>query len=63
MPPSCRFQLLPAFLVTNTDLFTLPAGDVGMALLATAGRQEWENPTDARVINGDFWGLTGTQGE
>ena len=34
-----------------------------MALLATAGRQEWENPTDPRVINGDFWGITGTQGQ
>jgi outer membrane receptor protein involved in Fe transport len=51
------------FLITNTALFTLPAGDVGMALLATAGRQEWDNPTDPRVIAGDFWGLTGTQGE
>jgi len=51
------------FLITNTALFTLPAGDVGMALLATAGKQSWENPTDPRVIAGDFWGLTGTQGE
>jgi outer membrane receptor protein involved in Fe transport len=51
------------FLITNTALFTLPAGDVGMALLATAGKQSWENPTDQRVISGDFWGLTGTQGE
>jgi len=50
------------FLVTNTALFTLPAGDVGMALLFTAGKQSWDNPTDPRVIAGDFWGLTGTQG-
>ena len=51
------------FLLTNTALFTLPAGDVGMALLAQWGRQYWENPTDPRVIAGEFWGLTGTQGE
>ena len=51
------------FLVTNATLWELPAGDVGMALLATAGRQRWENPTDPRVIAGDFWGITGTQGE
>jgi len=50
------------FLVTNSALFELPAGDVGMAFLATAGRQEWANPTDRRVIAGDFWGITGTQG-
>jgi hypothetical protein len=45
------------FLVTNTALWELPAGDVGMALLATFGKQSWENPTDPRVIAGDFWGL------
>jgi outer membrane receptor protein involved in Fe transport len=49
--------------ITNTSLFTLPAGDVGVAALFQAGEQYWQNPTDPRVINGDFWGLTGTQGE
>ncbi|MEO8160773.1 MAG: TonB-dependent receptor, partial [Arenimonas sp.] len=51
------------FQVTNTSLFTLPAGDVGVAALAQFGRQSWSNPTDQRVIAGDFWGITGTQGE
>jgi outer membrane receptor protein involved in Fe transport len=48
--------------VTNTSLFSLPAGDVGVAALAQVGEQYWDNPTDPRVIAGDFWGLTGTQG-
>jgi outer membrane receptor protein involved in Fe transport len=48
--------------VTNTDLFEMPAGSVGFAALAQVGEQSWENPTDPRVIAGDFWGLTGTQG-
>lgn len=50
------------FSVTNTDLFQLPAGSVGMAALVQTGYQTWNNPTDQRVINGDFWGITGTQG-
>ena len=41
----------------------LPAGAVGFAAVAQVGRQSWENPTDQRVVNGLFWGLTGTQGE
>ncbi len=50
------------FALTNADLFELPAGPVGLATRVQAGRQSWENPTDERVINGDFWGITGTQG-
>ncbi len=50
------------FSVTNASLFQLPAGDVGVAALVQAGYQVWNNPTDPRVIAGDFWGLTGTQG-
>ena len=50
------------FFVTNTDLFSLPAGDVGVAALVQFGRQLWNNPTDPAVIAGDFWGITGTQG-
>lgn len=48
--------------VNNTDLFELPAGSVGFAGLVQAGDQSWDNPTDPRVVNGEFWGLTGTQG-
>lgn len=50
------------FSLTNASLFELPAGDVGMAALVQAGTQVWNNPTDPRVIAGDFWGITGTQG-
>ena len=48
--------------VNNANLFELPAGSVGMAALLQAGYQSWSNPTDQRVIDGDFWGITGTQG-
>ncbi|UOF14717.1 TonB-dependent receptor [Lysobacter capsici] len=49
--------------LTNTELFNLPAGAVGFAAVLQAGEQSWKNPTDPRVVNGDFFGLTGTQGE
>ncbi len=48
--------------VNNTDLFSLPAGSVGIAGLIQVGNQAWSNPTDPRVIAGDFYGLTGTSG-
>ena len=48
--------------ITNSELFNLPAGAVGFAGLLQAGNQMWDNPTDPRVIAGDFWGLTGTSG-
>jgi len=48
--------------VNNTDLFELPAGSAGFAGLIQVGNQAWQNPTDPRVIAGDFYGLTGTSG-
>ncbi len=48
--------------VNNTDLFELPAGSVGFAGLFQVGNQTWQNPTDPRVIAGNFYGLTGTSG-
>ena len=48
--------------VNNTDLFSLPAGSAGIAGLIQVGNQAWANPTDPRVIAGDFYGLTGTSG-
>lgn len=48
--------------ITNASLFHLPGGDVGFAAVLQAGNQVWDNPTDPRVIAGDFWGLTGTSG-
>ncbi|MBN8736510.1 MAG: TonB-dependent receptor [Xanthomonadales bacterium] len=48
--------------ITNSSLFHLPAGDVGFAAVLQGGDQIWDNPTDPRVVAGDFWGLTGTSG-
>ncbi|HEX6832262.1 MAG TPA: TonB-dependent receptor, partial [Rudaea sp.] len=48
--------------ITNTDLFSLPAGSVGFAGLAEIGNQSWDNPVDPRVTAGDFWGRGGTSG-
>jgi outer membrane receptor protein involved in Fe transport len=48
--------------VTNTDLFTLPAGAVGFAGVAEFGNQSWDNPVDPRVTAGEFWGTGGTSG-
>ncbi len=48
--------------ITNSSLFHLPGGDVGFAAVLQGGDQVWDNPTDPRVIAGDFWGLTGTSG-
>jgi outer membrane receptor protein involved in Fe transport len=51
------------FQVTNANLWELPAGPVGFAALVQFGRQYWSNPTDPGVIFGEFWGITGTQGQ
>jgi outer membrane receptor protein involved in Fe transport len=48
--------------VNNTDLFTLPAGSVGVAGLLQVGDQAWNNPIDPRITAGDFYALTGTSG-
>ncbi len=48
--------------ITNTDLFSLPAGSVGFAGLVEAGNQLWDNPIDPRVTAGDFFGIGGTSG-
>jgi iron complex outermembrane receptor protein len=46
----------------NGDLFDLPAGTVSMAAVAEWGTQEYEINLDPRLVNGDFWGFTGTGG-
>jgi len=48
--------------VTNTDLFSLPAGSVGFAGVLEVGNQLWDNPVDPRVTAGEFWGTGGTSG-
>lgn len=51
------------FQVTNTDLFTLPAGSVGFAAVLQGGDQAWDQPRDPRVAAGEFWGTGSTGGK
>lgn len=44
------------------DLFDMPAGPVGFAAIAEWGTQEYDIDLDDRLINGEFWGFTGTGG-
>ncbi|HEX4481083.1 MAG TPA: TonB-dependent receptor, partial [Rudaea sp.] len=46
----------------NTEVFSLPAGAVGMAGLIQVGNQAWNNPVDPNVAAGNFYGLTATAG-
>lgn len=48
--------------VTNTELFHLPAGSVGLAGIVEVGNQAFNNPVDPRLLAGDFNNRTGTQG-
>ncbi|MGH8124852.1 MAG: TonB-dependent receptor domain-containing protein [Rhodanobacteraceae bacterium] len=48
--------------VSDSNLFKLPGGNAGVAALIQYGEQVWSNPTDPRVIAGDFYNLTGTSG-
>jgi len=43
--------------MNNTELFKLPAGDVGAALIVTAGHQEFNNPPDPAISDGEFLDL------
>lgn len=49
--------------LVNANLFQLPAGPVGVAMVAQAGNQFWDNPIDPRVSGGDFFGINGTSGQ
>lgn len=46
--------------VTNTSLFTLPAGDVGFAGVVQAGNEALHNPIDPQIAAGELLGLTGS---
>lgn len=48
--------------VTNLSLFELPAGPVGFAALVEAGNQLWDDSPDPRMIAGEVWGASATQG-
>lgn len=49
-------------LVVTGDLFTLPAGPVGAAGVLEWGSQEYKIDLDPRLVNGEFWGFTGSGG-
>ena len=48
--------------VVNPELFQLPAGPLGLAVVAQAGNQFWDNPVDPGVSGDAFFGITGTSG-
>lgn len=48
--------------VLNGDLFDLPAGPVQFAMVAEAGSQEYDINLDPRLLAGDWFAYTGTEG-
>lgn len=49
--------------LTNPALFSMPAGDAGLALVAEWGRQKWNYDPDERLTNGEAFLFTATAGE
>ncbi|QCU72820.1 TonB-dependent receptor [Luteimonas yindakuii] len=50
------------FQVTNTQLFELPGGDAGLAVVAEVGNQEWRYDPDPGYLDGTIWGTTAVSG-
>lgn len=48
--------------LTNSALFSLPGGDAGVAVAVETARQDWDYSPDPRLLNGDIWGTTATDG-
>lgn len=48
--------------LTNGALFSLPGGDAGFALAVEGGKQEWTYNADPRLLNGEIWGTTSSNG-
>ncbi|TQV85472.1 TonB-dependent receptor plug domain-containing protein [Aliikangiella coralliicola] len=48
--------------LTNEDIFEMPAGSAGLALVVEAATQEYEINLDPKLINGEWFGFTGTGG-
>lgn len=48
--------------VVTGDLWELPAGPIGFAAVGEWGTQDYRIDLDPRLVNGDFWGFTGTGG-
>ncbi|WP_448100178.1 TonB-dependent receptor plug domain-containing protein [Luteibacter jiangsuensis] len=50
------------FQVTNGDLFSLPGGDAGIAMVAEGGNQGWEYTPSYNMLNDNVWGASDVQG-
>jgi len=48
--------------VTNTNLFALPAGDVGVAGVLQVGDQRWSLPVNPLLTTGYFYNITASSG-
>jgi outer membrane receptor protein involved in Fe transport len=48
--------------VTNGALFELPGGNAGLAVALEGGKQSWRYTPDPRLLNGEIWGTTATDG-
>lgn len=48
--------------LTNANLFSLPAGDAGLAVVLEGGNQGWSYVPDPRLLDGEIWGTTDVQG-
>jgi len=49
--------------VTNSNLFALPGGNAGLAIVAEAGKQDWRYDPDPGFMNGEIWGQTAVAGD
>ena len=50
------------FQITNSDLFQLPGGSAGLAVVAEAGQQEWRYDPHPGYLDGSVWGTTAVSG-
>jgi outer membrane receptor protein involved in Fe transport len=48
--------------LTNSQLFKLPGGNAGIALVAEGGDEGWHYDPDPRFLNGGTWGYTAVAG-
>ncbi len=48
--------------ITNADLFSLPGGSAGLAIVAEAGDEEWEYVPHPGYLDGSVWGTTAVAG-
>ena len=48
--------------ISNDNLFQLPGGPAGFAVLVEGGSQAWYQPANPLITDGDVWGQTATSG-